>query len=54
MTASFGGHVDTVRTLIEAKAQVNTQEEVHCISVILRTLHTTASHAVLVFLYRGE
>ena len=28
MTASFEGHVDIVRTLIEAKAQVNTQKEV--------------------------
>ena len=28
MTASVEGHVDIVRTLIEAKAQVNTQKEV--------------------------
>ena len=28
MTASFEGHVDIVRLLIEAKAQINTQEEV--------------------------
>ena len=28
MTASFEGHVDIVRLLIEAKAQVNTQGEV--------------------------
>ena len=30
MAASFHGHVDIVRMLIEAKAQVNTQEEVCC------------------------
>ena len=28
MTASFDGHVDIVRILIEAKAQINTQNEV--------------------------
>ena len=28
MTASFEGHADIVQTLIEAKAQVDTQEEV--------------------------
>ena len=28
MTASLNGHADIVQTLIEAKAQVNTQEEV--------------------------
>ena len=28
MTASFEGHADIVQTLIEAKAQVNTQDEV--------------------------
>ena len=28
MTASFEGHADIVQTLIEAKAQVNTQQEV--------------------------
>ena len=30
MTASFNGHVDIVRILIEAQAQVNTQKEVCC------------------------
>ena len=29
MVASFEGHVDIVRMLIDAKAQVNIQEEVH-------------------------
>ena len=28
MTASFEGHADIVQTLIEAKAQVDTQKEV--------------------------
>ena len=28
MAASFKGHADIVQTLIEAKAQVNTQKEV--------------------------
>ena len=37
MIASFEGHVDIVRTLIKAKAQINTQEKVHC------TLHTLQS-----------
>ena len=30
MTASFEGHVDVVRILIEANSQVNTQKEVCC------------------------
>ena len=30
MEASFEGHVDIVRILIEAKAQINTQNEVCC------------------------
>ena len=33
MTASFGGHVDTVRILIEAKAEVNIQNKVLCLYV---------------------
>ena len=28
MTASYNGHVDILKTLIEAKAQINTQDEV--------------------------
>ena len=28
MTTSFEGHADIVQTLIEAKAQINTQQEV--------------------------
>ena len=27
MAASFGGHVDVVRVLIESRAQLNTQKE---------------------------
>ena len=30
MVASLNGHADVVQTLIEAKAQINTQEEVCC------------------------
>ena len=30
MTASFRGYVDTVRILIEAKAEVNIQDKVLC------------------------
>ena len=33
MTASFEGHVDIVRILIEAQAQVNTQKEVCCYKI---------------------
>ena len=38
MAASFHGHVDIVRMLIEAKAQVNTQYKVSCSS---HQKHTT-------------
>ena len=33
MIASFNGHVDIVRILIEAKAQVNTQDKVCCYKI---------------------
>ena len=52
MTASFHGHVDIVRMLIEAKAQVNTQEEVHvtCTCILLlspeNTLYNTSSYVI--------
>ena len=39
MAASFGGHVDIVRLLIEAKAHINTQAEVCC--------STTRNHTTL-------
>ena len=35
MTASFEGHDDIVRMLIEAKAQVNTQEKVHACTMYM-------------------
>ena len=49
MIASFEGHVDIVRTLIEARAQVNTQQEVHCISIlhVLATRIHTVLHTVI-------
>ena len=40
MTASFEGHVDIVKTLIEAKTQVNTQEVVW---LLLQKTHCTAN-----------
>ena len=40
MTASFEGHVDIVRILIEAKAQINTQNKV-CCSYHQKTHYTT-------------
>ena len=43
MKASFHGHVDIVRILIEAKAQINTQKEV-CCSYHQKTHHTTHHH----------
>ena len=41
MTASINGHVDIVRILIEAKAQINIQEEVYT-NVCLRN-HTASN-----------
>ena len=39
MTASFVGHADIVQTLIEAKAQINTQKEVYAVPTTRK--HTT-------------
>ena len=39
MTASFEGHVDIVRTLIEAKGQVNAQEKVYTCVVSHKNTH---------------
>ena len=51
MTASFEGHADIVQTLIEAKAQINTQEEVLCCSYHqkMHCTHTTSSHTVSLY-----
>ena len=48
MTASFNGHVDIVRILIDAKAQINTQEEV-CYSHNQKTLYNTSSYTVSLY-----
>ena len=47
MTASIHGHVDIVRMLIEAKAQINTQEEV-CCSYHQKTYCTIITPSVIV------
>ena len=52
MLASFHGHVDIVKVLIDAKAQVNTPEEVHVYSCMLlppeNTLHNTSSYMYVI------
>ena len=51
MEASINGHADIVQTLIEAKAQINTQEEVLCYYYHQKThcTHTTSSHTVSLY-----
>ena len=54
MTASFEGHADIVQTLIEVKAQINTQREVYiyiCYSYHQKAhcTHTTSSHTVSLY-----
>ena len=50
MEASFQGHADIVQTLIEAKAQINTQEEVYAIPTTrTHCTHTTSSHTVSLY-----
>ena len=45
MRASFEGHADIVQTLIEAKAQINTQEEVYAFPTTRKhTAHTPHHH----------
>ena len=47
MTASSKGHVDIVRILIEAKAHVDTQEEVHAPYIpIKHTVQLSIIHCV--------
>ena len=46
MAASFNGYTDVVKTLIEAKEQINTQEEV-CCSYHQKTHIMTHSEVVL-------
>ena len=52
MRASCEGHADIVQTLIEAKVQINTQEEV-CIVPTTRKhtahTHTTSSHTLSLY-----
>ena len=50
MTASFEGHTDIVQILIEAKAGINTQEEV-CCSYHQKTHCTTHHHTHSVVVY---
>ena len=45
MRASFGGHADIVQTLIEAKAQINTQEEVYAVPATRK--HTAHTHHII-------
>ena len=44
MTASFNGHVDIVRILIEAQAQVNIQTKVYVHYNLLKSTDFTLSH----------
>ena len=48
MTASFGGHVDIVRILIEAKAEVNIQDKVlHHYVVYMQHLYYTCTCVIM-------
>ena len=50
MIASFEGHVDIVRMIIEANAQVNTQEEVRMLFLLTHnTLHNTSLFTVVIY-----
>ena len=56
MTASFEGHADIVQTLIEAKAQINTQKKVYTVPTARKYTthththtHTTSSHTVSLY-----
>ena len=45
MKASCEGHADIVQTLIEAKTQINTQEEVYVVPTTRK--HTSHSHHII-------
>ena len=49
MEASFHGHVDIVRMLTEAKAQVNTQQKVYVHVHVYSSYHHkhTAQHVII-------
>ena len=51
MTASFNGHADIVQTLIEAKAEIGTREEVNTVLTAKNTLdpHTMLPHIVSLY-----
>ena len=52
MAASSEGHADIVQTLIEAKAQINTQDEVYAVPTTRKhTSHTDyiTTHSVTVY-----
>ena len=50
MTASFKGHSDIVKTLFEAKTQVNTQDKVWLLLPPENTLHNLSSYTVLLYI----
>ena len=49
MTASFEGHANVVQTLIEAKAQINTQQEVAVPTTRKHTAQHIITHSVTVY-----
>ena len=49
MEASFEGHADIVQTLIEAKAQINTQDEVYVTRKHTAHTHHIITHSVTVY-----
>ena len=51
MQASFEGYADIVQTLIEAKAQINTQEEVYAVPTTRKHIahHHTQCHYIQLY-----
>ena len=47
MTASFNGHVHIVRTLIKAKAQINTQDKVWLLLPLENMYHHTQCYGAV-------